>query len=146
MRVNLVGTILCVVSLTLLCKQPSYTLLGRTSTLRLFYRRALRYAERVAQVLHPPSGYLFIFNFACHFRVKMKETEICHIKKKKTLSYSAETVKEITNWCKTCAENKPSFYYPNTSRLLKSTQHWEGIAVSFGVAFPSKTPKSVCWQ
>lgn len=63
-----------------------------------------------------------------------------HVTEIKNLPYSVEHVKEITKSCKTCAENQPKFYPPNTSKVIKSMQPYESIALDFKGLLLSKTP------
>ena len=66
-------------------------------------------------------------------------TRMTHVVQSRNLPYSVEDVKNITNSCQTCAENKPSFYKPPQATLVKGTQPFERLNLDFKDPLPSKT-------
>lgn len=66
-------------------------------------------------------------------------TRMTHVVRSRNLPYSVEDVKRITNSCQICAENKPRFYKPPQTTLIKATQPFERLNLDFKGPLPSKT-------
>ena len=57
---------------------------------------------------------------------------MCHFVKTRNLPYSIEDVRQMmTKACWVCAENKPQFYSPVQSHLVKATQPFERLNIDF---------------
>ncbi len=56
---------------------------------------------------------------------------MCHFVKTRNLPYSIEDVRQMTKACRVCAENKPRFYSPVQSHLVKATQPFERLNIDF---------------
>ena len=64
-------------------------------------------------------------------------TRLFHFVKTKNLTYTLEEVREMIKACQTCAENKPHFYRPEASHLIKATQPFERLSCDFKGPLPS---------
>ena len=74
-------------------------------------------------------------NSLCHPGI----TRMAHFVRSKNLPFSVEDVKKIINRCQICAVNKPRFYKPPDTNLVKATQPFERLSIDFKGPVPSST-------
>ena len=54
-----------------------------------------------------------------------------HYIKQKNLPYSMDDVKAVCSHCRVCAEQKPKFFKPESTALIKATKPMERLSVAF---------------
>ncbi|XP_076814961.1 uncharacterized protein LOC143461082 [Clavelina lepadiformis] len=66
-------------------------------------------------------------------------TRMLHFIRMKNLPFSTDEIRKVCSNCKICAENKPRFYRPPQTALIKATKPMERISIDFKGPIPSSS-------